>query len=82
MSLIHKPVLIEEVVRILQPMNNKTYIDCTIGGAGHALRILESSPPEGFLVGIDTDIEALRCAKENLKNYKGRFELVNDRFER
>src|SRR4030042_1280956 len=82
MSLIHKPVLVEEVVRILQPMDKSTYIDCTIGGAGHALRILESSKPKGFLIGIDTDREALELAKENLKNYKGRFELINDRFER
>jgi len=81
MSLIHKPVLLEEVVGILNPMDKRAYLDCTVGGAGHALSILESSKPDGYLIGIDTDKIALKYSKKRLSKYEGRFVLVNDRYE-
>jgi len=46
------------------------YIDSTLGEGGHAQRILEAISPDGLLIGIDQDVEAIGRAKENLKEYK------------
>jgi len=82
MSFLHRPVLVDEVIRILNPTTEGIYMDCTVGCGGHAEKILESSKPAGFLVGIDVDEESLVHAKDKLAQFKGRFKLVNDRYER
>lgn len=60
----HKPVLLEEVLQYLDITPNKNYVDATINGGGHALRILKNAAPEGLVVGIDLEQRIL----ENLKN--------------
>jgi 16S rRNA (cytosine1402-N4)-methyltransferase len=65
----HTPVMVEEVIHFLQPQAGQTFIDCTIGGGGHAKAILEKIVPNGKLLGIDRDAEALRFAAEYLKPY-------------
>jgi hypothetical protein len=59
MSVFHEPVLVEEVLSFLPRPEGAVYVDGTVGGGGHALRILEESAPDARLIGIDRDDEAL-----------------------
>ncbi|HUV05207.1 MAG TPA: 16S rRNA (cytosine(1402)-N(4))-methyltransferase RsmH [Armatimonadota bacterium] len=65
----HKPVMVAEVLSSLQPQSGQTFIDCTVGGGGHALEIVKRILPGGRLVGIDRDEEALRAAARYLGPY-------------
>jgi 16S rRNA (cytosine1402-N4)-methyltransferase len=76
----HIPVMAREVVDYLIAGNGGIYIDCTVGMGGHASRILEATSPNGHLIGIDIDPQALEMAKESLKLYEGRFSLVHGNF--
>ena len=66
----HKPVLLNECINSLNIKKNGIYVDGTLGGAGHSKKILEKLSDSGKLIGIDRDEEALKAAKENLKEYK------------
>ena len=65
----HKPVLLEECINGLNIKPNGIYVDGTLGGAGHSRVILEHLSSEGMLIGIDRDEDALKAAKEKLKDY-------------
>ena len=65
----HEPVLLEECIKALNIIPDGIYIDGTLGGAGHSLEIAKKLLPKGLLIGIDRDTEALRAAKDKLKNY-------------
>lgn len=62
----HKPVLLQEVLELLQPNRRSTIVDCTLGGAGHSLAIRQSLSPQGWLIGIDQDDDALAAAEARL----------------
>jgi len=66
----HKPVLLEETINGLNIKSNGIYVDGTLGGAGHSKEILKQLSSKGLLVGIDRDEEALKAAKENLKEFQ------------
>ncbi len=66
----HKPVLLEETINGLDIKPNGIYVDGTLGGAGHSKEILKQLSSKGLLVGIDRDEEALKAAKENLKEFE------------
>ena len=66
----HKPVLLEETIKGLNIKPNGIYVDGTLGGAGHSKKILKQLSSKGLLVGIDRDEEALKAAKENLKEFE------------
>jgi 16S rRNA (cytosine1402-N4)-methyltransferase len=69
-------VLVEEVLAALKPRAGGRYLDGTVGGGGHAARILGASAPDGFLVGFDQDAMAIEAARERLgEQFAGRFEL-------
>jgi 16S rRNA (cytosine1402-N4)-methyltransferase len=53
----HQPVLLREVVDQLQPRSGGLYVDCTVGGGGHAAELLRACSPAGRLIGIDWDDE-------------------------
>ena len=76
----HIPVLVDEVIRFLQPENHGFYVDGTVGLGGHAAVILQKSAPTGFLLGIDLDSEALAIAKQRLQEYKERVAFVDGNF--
>ncbi|MBI2862358.1 MAG: 16S rRNA (cytosine(1402)-N(4))-methyltransferase RsmH, partial [Chloroflexi bacterium] len=76
----HVPVLLHETLEMLQPRPGGTYIDCTVGGGGHATAILEQSAPDGRLLGIDADPLALAAAQEALGSFGSRVELIRGNF--
>jgi len=76
----HIPVLVEETVKALAVQPGGRYIDCTVGGGGHAAAILEHSSPGGQLLGIDADPEAIKAAGQRLGNYPDSHLLINDNF--
>ena len=65
----HKPVMLEEAISGLNIRKNGTYVDGTIGGAGHSLEIAKILDGTGILIGIDKDEEALKAAKSRLSDY-------------
>ncbi|MFL0269615.1 16S rRNA (cytosine(1402)-N(4))-methyltransferase RsmH [Candidatus Clostridium radicumherbarum] len=66
----HISVLLNEVIEGLNINENGTYVDCTLGGAGHSSEIIKRLNSNGKLIGIDQDLEALRAAKEKLTSYE------------
>ncbi len=75
----HTPVLLETAVDLLTGGGGKIYVDCTLGGGGHARRILEKNL-HAFLIGIDRDDEALERARENLRDFEDRISLYKANF--
>jgi 16S rRNA (cytosine1402-N4)-methyltransferase len=78
----HRPVLLDEVIERLRCTAGKYFVDGTVGGGGHAQAILEKTAPDGRLIGIDWDAEALAKAQSNLQPYKERLVLVRENFAR
>lgn len=76
----HVPVLLDEVLEYLQPEPGDMYIDGTIGAGGHAAAILERSAPDGQLLGLDQDPNALDVAAERLDVFGDRVTLVRGNF--
>ena len=72
----HQPVLYQEIIHALQPHRGGFYIDGTIGTGGHAWGILEACQPDGLLLGLDVDPQALELAHKRLAPYGQRAILV------
>ncbi|WP_322153892.1 16S rRNA (cytosine(1402)-N(4))-methyltransferase RsmH [Paratractidigestivibacter sp.] len=60
----HVPVMLEEVLRELDPKPGDVVCDCTLGGAGHSVELAKRIAPEGLSIGIDQDDMALEAAAE------------------
>ena len=76
----HVPVLYAEALDGLRVRPGGRYIDCTVGGGGHAAGILELSAPDGRLLGLDADPQAIALAGERLQRFADRVVLVNENF--
>ena len=76
----HTPVLLKEVVEKLQPRRGGLYVDGTVGGGGHAAALLSASGPDGQLIGLDWDDEAILQTRERLSEFEGRVQLVRANF--
>ena len=63
----HVPVLLHEAIDFLRVRTNGTYVDCTLGFAGHSEAIVRRLGPEGHLIGFDRDPEAMELAKARLE---------------
>jgi 16S rRNA (cytosine1402-N4)-methyltransferase len=79
-AFVHIPVLVKETVEALAVQPGGRYIDCTLGGGGHAAAILGHSSPGGQLLGIDADPEAVKIAKARLQAYRDSTLLINENF--
>jgi len=79
-SSFHEPVMLREAVDSLGCMPGGTYFDGTLGGGGHAYEILARTSPDGILVGVDRDSDALSEAERRLNVFKGRASLVKGNF--
>lgn len=80
-SLPHHPVLYQEVINALMPRSPGKYVDATVGAGGHAWGILEASAPEGRLLGLDRDPQALALASQRLSVFSGRFILIQAAYD-
>jgi 16S rRNA (cytosine1402-N4)-methyltransferase len=76
----HTPVLLPETLKALAVQPGGRYIDCTLGGAGHAAAILEHASPGGQLLGIDADPAAIEIARERLASFRDAVLLINENF--
>ena len=81
MSVLHTPVLVEEVIRWLRIRSDGTYVDATTGTGGHACEIARRLTT-GRLIGLDRDPRALEAARERLRPYERRVILVHAEFSK
>ncbi|MEE8483396.1 MAG: 16S rRNA (cytosine(1402)-N(4))-methyltransferase RsmH [Nitrospinota bacterium] len=77
----HKPVLLDEIVCALTPRRAGTYLDCTLGGGGHAAAIIEKEGNDVHLIGMDRDEVAVGICRKRLQPLGGQVELHCERFE-
>ncbi len=79
MTMLHIPVMVEQVVRLLNPCPGACLVDATLGIGGHAERLLEELGPRGELIGLDRDGEALEYAADRLRRFGSTARLVRAR---
>jgi len=77
----HLPVLVDEVLTSLAVGPGSSMADCTVGGGGHAERLLETASPDGRLLGIDADRAAITEAERALERFGNRVVLRHANFE-
>ena len=80
MGKLHIPVLCDEVLNFLKPRSDGVYVDGTVGLGGHSYAILNASTPNGRVIGIDLDLEAITIARERLHPFEDRCCLINGNF--
>ena len=76
----HIPVMSERVLDLLITRKEGIYIDCTLGGGGHSEEIIKKIYPDGLLIGLDQDIEALEFSRERLSKNQDRVVIVKSNF--
>ena len=76
----HKPVLYDETIENIIRNKKSVYVDCTLGGGGHAEGILENSTSDSIVIAIDQDKEAIEFAKKRLEKYSDRVRIFRDNF--
>ena len=76
----HISVLLDETVKNLLTDNKGIYMDCTLGGAGHGLKICELLQPEGRYIGIDRDPAAIKTATSKLSKVSCKVDLIKANF--
>jgi 16S rRNA (cytosine1402-N4)-methyltransferase len=76
----HIPVLVEEVMTFLRCEPGRTYVDATLGGGGHASEILKRAAPDGVVIGIEWDEEALSEARNTLMPFGDRVKIFRENF--
>ncbi len=81
-ALSHRPVLLGDVLELLEPGPGETFVDMTVGLGGHAEAVLEAAGPSSRLIGIDRDPVALEAASRRLARFGGQVTLVAGRFSR
>lgn len=75
----HYPVMLEECIEGLNIKQNGTYIDATLGGAGHTTEILKRLT-SGKLIALDRDINAIENARQKLSDYGEKLKLIHTPF--
>ncbi|MCP4107019.1 MAG: 16S rRNA (cytosine(1402)-N(4))-methyltransferase RsmH [Desulfobacteraceae bacterium] len=76
----HIPVMLNEVVHYMNCKPGNICVDCTLGGSGHSRAVLEKIMPDGLLIGIDQDINAIKNAQEILKPYASNIRLFHGNY--
>jgi 16S rRNA (cytosine1402-N4)-methyltransferase len=73
--------MVEEVMAALSPLPGSSHIDCTVGGGGHTVRILEATSPDGRLLGLDADRAAIANTASRISSFGDRAVLRQANFE-
>lgn len=82
MNFEHKSVMLDEVINSLDIKQNGIYLDCTLGGGGHAKAVGERLNERGLIIGLDQDENAVAAATENLSGLSCRVQVVRENFIR
>lgn len=77
----HVSVLLEETIDSLNIKPDGIYVDGTLGGGGHSLEICKRLGPNGRLIGIDQDMDAIKAATERLKDYNDKVTIVHSNYQ-
>jgi 16S rRNA (cytosine1402-N4)-methyltransferase len=75
MATLHEPVMVPEVLELLEPSRGGLFVDCTVGLGGHAHALLEAGADR--VLGLDRDTTALALARDTLAALGDRVELVH-----
>ncbi len=76
----HTPVLLREAIDLLAPRPGGIYVDGTVGGGGHAAEILKRSVPDGLLIGLDQDAEAVERCRKSLAAFGSRAVILQKNY--
>lgn len=76
----HTPVMLREIIEYLNPKNGDIVIDCTLGGGSHSAEILKKIVPDGRIIGIDQDDDAIEAASKRLNEYPKNVTIVKGNF--
>ena len=76
----HTPIMVAEIMAILEPQRGGVFVDGTLGGGGHAEAVLSALPEDGRLYGIDRDSDALKAAGARLSRFGDRFTAIKGNF--
>ena len=76
----HVPIMVSEVLTLLEPSRGGIFVDGTLGGGGHAEAVLSAMPESGRLFGIDRDDDALKAAGARLARFGDRFTAIKGNF--
>lgn len=80
MAFHHVSVLLDEALALIGPAPGQVYVDCTLGGGGHAEGLLARSAPDGRVIGLDRDPAAIAAATARLAPFGARFTPVQAPF--
>lgn len=80
MDILHRTVLKEEAVTHLNVLSHHHYVDCTLGGGGHAEAILERNGPDGTVIAFELDGETIARTQKRLKRFGTRLIVIEDTF--
>ena len=78
----HRPVMLSESVQHLDLHAGSIIVDATLGGGGHTEAILDETSPDGIVIGLDLDADAIAAARERLSRFQGRLRTVQVSFRR
>ena len=81
MEFAHKSVLLQEVIDSLNVQPDGIYVDGTLGGAGHAYEVCRRLGPDGRMIGIDQDEDAIAAATKRLADFKDQVTIVRSNYE-
>ena len=76
----HIPVLLDEAMHYLAPRHGGRYIDATFGGGGHTRAILERSAPDGQVLALDADADAIERSERLAGRFHGRLHTAQGNF--
>ena len=80
MEFVHVPVMLDECLQSLNLKDDGVFVDCTLGGAGHSIEILQHTK-NSRLIGIDRDMDAIKSSKVRLAKFEKRVTFVHDNFK-
>ncbi len=78
----HVPIMVDEVVELLRPRPGAVIVDGTVGAGGHSISVVPRLIPDGRLIAVDRDPEALRRAKERLVEFESLVTFLHDDYRR
>lgn len=82
MKSVHKPVLLQEVLEMLEPKEGDVVLDGTLGGGGHASAIAQKIGPRGVFIGLDQDLDAVEMARANLSDLPPKVYTISQNFRK